>query len=167
MGRNNLRISKFKRRCNCQSLRENNLFHPILYWACDHLSMLGLKLTRLIKRVPVDNNYNRVNYITLISLMIFYLYLLVIAHLWLCVMNTHAIVSVTWFSNDAICFLWSLRDFKTLNCCFWIICVSPCPFILLCFDWHDDIPIQSIPSISTSLVHEHAPFPLSFIDDCY
>ena len=27
-------------------------FHPTLYWACHHLSMLGLKLTHVSKRAP-------------------------------------------------------------------------------------------------------------------
>ena len=31
-------------------------FHPILYWACDYLSMLGLKLNRVIKRGPKLND---------------------------------------------------------------------------------------------------------------
>ena len=34
-------------------------FHPTLYWACDYLSMLGLKLIHVSKRGPGTFFYNR------------------------------------------------------------------------------------------------------------
>ena len=39
-------------RCNRWSLGMDKLFHPTLYWACNYLSMLGLKLNHVSKRHP-------------------------------------------------------------------------------------------------------------------
>ena len=38
--------------CDCWSLGMDKWFHPTHYWACDYLSMLGLKLIHVIKRCP-------------------------------------------------------------------------------------------------------------------
>ena len=49
MGWNYLSIPKLQR-CNRWSLGMYKLFHPTLYWACDYLSMLRLKLNHVSKR---------------------------------------------------------------------------------------------------------------------
>ena len=49
MGWNYLSIPKLQR-CNRWSLGMDKWFHPTLYWACDYLSMLGLKLNHVSKR---------------------------------------------------------------------------------------------------------------------
>ena len=51
MGCNYLSITKLQR-CNRWSLGIDKLFHPTLYWACDYLSMSGLKLNHVSKRGP-------------------------------------------------------------------------------------------------------------------
>ena len=38
--------------CDCWSLGMDKWFRPTHYWACDYLSMLGLKLIHVIKRCP-------------------------------------------------------------------------------------------------------------------
>ena len=40
---------------NGTSLGMNKWFHPTFYWACDYLSMLGLKLNHISKRGPKPN----------------------------------------------------------------------------------------------------------------
>ena len=52
MGWNYLSIPKLERGKHW-SLGIVNLFHPTLYWACDYLSMLGLKIHHVGKGVPV------------------------------------------------------------------------------------------------------------------
>ena len=49
MGYNYLSIPKLQR-CNRWSLGMDKCFHHTLNWACDYLSMLGLKLNRVRKR---------------------------------------------------------------------------------------------------------------------
>ena len=49
MGRNYLSIPKLQR-CNRWSLGMDKQFHPALFWACNYLSMLGLKLNHVSKR---------------------------------------------------------------------------------------------------------------------
>ena len=40
----------------------NKEFHPTLYWACDYLSMLGLKLIHVSKRAPRNKMLNSILY---------------------------------------------------------------------------------------------------------
>ena len=49
MGWNYLSIPKLQR-CNRWSLGMDKIFYPTLYWACNYLSMLGLKLNHVSKR---------------------------------------------------------------------------------------------------------------------
>ena len=49
MGWNYISIPKLQR-CNRWSLGMDKYFHSTLYWACDYLSMLGLKLNHVSKR---------------------------------------------------------------------------------------------------------------------
>ena len=50
-------LSIFKlQRLHCWSLGMDKKFHPTRYQACDYLSMLGLKLTMLVKGAPVFND---------------------------------------------------------------------------------------------------------------
>ena len=49
MGWNDLSIPQLQQ-CNSWSLGIDKKFHPTLYWACDYLSMLGLKLIHVSKR---------------------------------------------------------------------------------------------------------------------
>ena len=48
MGWNYLSIPKLQR-CSRWSLGMDKLFHPTLYWVCDYLSMLGLRLNHVSK----------------------------------------------------------------------------------------------------------------------
>ena len=48
MGSNYLSIPKLQQ-CNRWRLGMDKLFHRTLYWACDYLSMLGLKLNHVSK----------------------------------------------------------------------------------------------------------------------
>ena len=48
---NNLSIPKLQR-CNRWSLGMHKWFPPTLYWVCDYLSMMGLKLIHVSKRGP-------------------------------------------------------------------------------------------------------------------
>ena len=56
MGWNYLSIPKLQR-CNRWSLGMDKWFHPTLYWACDYLSMLGLKLNHVSKSGPRNQQY--------------------------------------------------------------------------------------------------------------
>ena len=60
MAWNYLPILKLQR-CNRWSLGMDKLFHPTLYWACDYLSMLGLKLNRVCKSGPWQQAITRTN----------------------------------------------------------------------------------------------------------
>ena len=51
MGWNYLSIPKLQR-CNRWSLGMDTQFHLTLYWACDYLSILGLKLNHVSERGP-------------------------------------------------------------------------------------------------------------------
>ena len=51
MGWNYICIPKLQR-CSCWSLGMYKQFYLTLYWACDYLSMLGLKLNHVSKRGP-------------------------------------------------------------------------------------------------------------------
>ena len=51
MGWNYSSISKLQR-CNRWSFGMDKWFRPTFYWACDYLSMLGLKLNHVNKRGP-------------------------------------------------------------------------------------------------------------------
>ena len=61
MGWNYLSIPKLQR-LHHWSLGMDKLFHPTLLWACNYLSMLGLKLNHVSKRGPgcvIQNFYHR------------------------------------------------------------------------------------------------------------
>ena len=50
-GWNYLSVPKCQR-CNRWRLKMHESYHPTLYWACDYLSTLGLKLIHVSKRDP-------------------------------------------------------------------------------------------------------------------
>ena len=57
MGLNDLFIPKLQR-LQHRSLGRDKYFHPTLYWVCDNLSMLGLKLNHVSKRGPWKTGLN-------------------------------------------------------------------------------------------------------------
>ena len=58
MGWNYLSIPKLQL-CNLWSLVMDKLFHPTLYWTCDHLSILGLKFIHVSEKSPWYINQSR------------------------------------------------------------------------------------------------------------
>ena len=63
---NYLSIPKLQQ-CNLWSLGMDYQFHPTLHWACDYLSMLGLKLNHVSQRDPWWCIYESANMVIIAS----------------------------------------------------------------------------------------------------
>ena len=132
MGWNCLSIPKLQW-CNRWCLGMDKQFHPTLYWACDYLSMLVLKLIRVSKRGPWWYNHNKTqqNLVHILWDILFYFDCL----FWLMCFNIfytdgtytihyHHSLRAFWYAGQAFHIHFHELEYLSMTCPWWgIYCI--------------------------------------------